>query len=460
MWVEETLVEPTFRINYYHLTSVANFEIFGMGKSETETSWRKAGKDHPKIRELQTIGHSFVTKSHLTAHRTQTVKWHTRLSGLPASGNHRLTPKHPVSASTFRFITAGTYSTTLYSRHSSTGVITWCLPRRAWRAEVRRRRDRSHVPVRNRRERVADGAENTIPRLGVLVDRQRQPAAAVCRRDGGGNTVVPGIDEPKSIRVRRDKLGDLLLGQSACVLVVWLERKVMVVPTGGDRGSSQFAGDVRFWLGSALREKAVGSRLSEASSEKLQNNSKLVNSPSTPSIQTARVRVEICNDLKMVDVHRFPRGMRNKGAHDTLYVLVTQGTPIRYRNFKKQNPSEGKYSHVVRLVRKTKASQRLALVTEISYHDSIFSGPVLVLKDPLSPFPRPLKRLVDERRNNEFQISCLGNRAQLRSYAVGKEKSGGPTNRCELRFQSGFLDHQMEGVGTIQAICISIATPN
>ncbi|KAH9067988.1 hypothetical protein EDB83DRAFT_2551554 [Lactarius deliciosus] len=111
-------------------------------------------------------------------------------------------------------------------------------------------------------------------------------------------------------------------------------------------------------LGVSSQRKTVGSRLREASSEKLQNNSKLVNSPSTPSIQTARVRVEISNDLK---------------------TLTT--CPL----------------------------------------------------DIFLLFPNTL--------NVPVKFICF----ELRSYAVGKEKSDGPTNRCELRVQSGFLDHQMEG---------------
>ncbi|KAH9175733.1 hypothetical protein EDB89DRAFT_2240888 [Lactarius sanguifluus] len=67
-----------------------------------------------------------------------------------------------------------------------------------------------------------------------------------------------------------------------------------------------------------------------------------------------------------------------------------------------------------------------------------------VLNDPLLPFPPALNALWT---NGGITISDIMSRksAQLRSYAVGKEKSDGPTNPCELRVQSGFLDHQMEG---------------
>ena len=108
--------------------------------------------------------------------------------------------------------------------------------RHALRAEVRRRRDGLHVREQRHGECVAERAEDGFVRLSVPVELVRcaeegvrlghgyagygQPAAAVRRGDGGRwHAVVlePGPDEHERVWVRRNELGDLLLGQVRAV---------------------------------------------------------------------------------------------------------------------------------------------------------------------------------------------------------------------------------------------------
>ncbi|KAI9431203.1 hypothetical protein H4582DRAFT_2063056 [Lactarius indigo] len=145
-------------------------------------------------------------------------------------------------------------------------------------------------------------------------------------------------------------------------------------------GSGNLGGQLSERNGSRIKIEGSGKlRLTHCCSQKLQNNSKLIGSPPQPEFKSKYLATSFV----------LP------GAHDTLYairgvLLVTQGTPRRRayplsKFEKKISPTEGKYSHVVRWVRKTKV------------------------------------------------------------YVVREEKSDGPTYGYELRVQSGFLNQQKEG---------------